>query len=356
LVGCLSSDPRGVRYIVNRIERERKTPLLPELKERLITESDPAFPDRGWYKGLRSGGFRVHDLKYELNMRSPDRVDGVIRGEWGKRLEKYGLDRSKFDIREFGGDEGLHSILGGAPCAFAMAPFAAIAPMLYELNAPDGLKIAGQILQSGITEKSFVFASLFGGRYRGRILGMAVPTVVVGVQVGGRTGFLDTLTGELDKLNARYRWALIPRRMEVDGNSFVVLDRARRGVYDTLGSTGKPAFVEKQGWLLFASDMAALRKILARDEEGLNRWQAGIGSRHATAYAWMDPETTGKALKNAIAVYSLYLMVQNAQAGTSHLETIGKIGAWIDALQPGSCLFWLDADDRGFELNVEMGK
>ena len=90
-------------------------------------------------------------------------------------------------------------------------------------------------------------------------------------------------------------------------------------------------------------------------EEG--GWHRGIGGRDAAGYAWIDIEPTGRALKNAIAIYKLILMMQNTGVSLKTRENLRYVEVWIDAMIPlKTCFLWLDFDGSEFEVLFKLGE
>jgi len=93
-------------------------------------------------------------------------------------------------------------------------------------------------------------------------------------------------------------------------------------------SEERAAFAVMDGWLMFASNMASLRKVMQEEtEQGSNRvadvkWESGMAARQSTAYAWVDLAATSKAAKDVIAVATLVTMVQGRNGGAEQRKVL----------------------------------
>jgi len=407
LLGCLSSDPTGVKYIMNRLRSGAL--IVPELQESLESRSEGECSDRllgasarvldrGWvnWRRFRDGSLVSSKLRYALAPRGESSLTGWVKGDSslfvappasGERSLGHSYSQnltqavSVVDAPVLRGAARLERLLlGGTPDAAVIAPFSYVEPYLSGRNASAGLKVTGQTLCAGAAEEACVFAGLFSGDYSGRILGLKVPTLMVGVEVKDPVRVPGMVEDMLDGLNAQYGWALIPRRASVDGHSLqgtpdealteggiVMLDSTREGIYGSLRPRERPAFTSKEGWLVFSSNMEALVKLVNRQTGGLRpvtaasdtnaKWFKGMAEREGSAYAWLDLEPTSRALKNAMAVYSLVLMVQKAEGNAKTRESLERVKVWLDVICSWkTCSLWITAGGSEFEACFTLGQ
>ena len=183
---------------------------------------------------------------------------------------------------------------------------------------------------------------------------------------------------------------IVPSADSERDKSLIILDSTRGGMYSEMKLTEKAAIAVKEGWLVFSSNANALEKLILRDQKleiSLSRrsnwqtslsqasawhagakaedqqeqeeggWHRGIGGRDAAGYAWIDIEPTGRALKNAIAIYKLILMMQNTGVSLKTRENLRYVEVWIDAMIPlKTCFLWLDFDGSEFEVLFKLGE
>jgi len=372
ILGCVSTDPTAVQAVLQRVERGKR--LCPPLRERLTPlegassrreDSAPGL-DRGW---LTSHSFAGRELSYVLTAHDERSTAGRLKG-------RADLPPTAA-LADAAGIDGLAGLLRDTPDALLLAPFAVLGPLLSAPDAAPALQITGNVLQSVATEQSPVFLALLSGTYSGRILGMKVPTLMAGIKVRNGGEALERVTQALDTLNARYGLTLIPRRMPPTGprtgsssngttapaaESLIVLDSTELGIYSALGAKEKPAFAADNSWLLFSSNVAALRKLIARRREANAppgpeaAWRRALAGSQASIYATADLKSTGAALGNAIAVYSLALMVRRSEESADTRARLDQAQAWLDALAPfEAASLWLQPDGPDSQLHFRLG-
>ena len=353
LVGCLSQDPSAARYVADRIERH--APVIAELKQRLDSvETDNApsgILDRGWLDwSWASGRPGAGKVQYALVSYGEHGSAGWIRGT--VPLPQGPPLRDTVDVSE------LELLLGNTPDALFVIPRYYIEPFLSATNGAPALAIAERFLKDSATENGSVFISLSGGAYSGRVLGLRVPTVLTGVKGKNADTILDRVADSMDQVNRRYRLGLVPSRTVVQGRPAMTLGLSRNDLFARLRPEERPAFVLATNWLVLGSNVEMLGKIVGgRSDVGRARWSEGLGrASDATAYAWIDLETVHQAVKNALAVYTLWLLARSGEARIEGRDQLNNLSGWIDALRSlKTCRLWLKSDPVGFDLQFEFG-
>lgn len=342
LLGCLSSDPKGVRYLMDRVARGDA--VTAPLRERLRFGLDHVL-DRGWFMsgtGISS--------KYEFTFINETGAEGWVKVKLLKRLKaETRLNQYADNLADLG------VMLGEMPDAFLTIPLEQMERLLSTAGVRyKARKIIMNTAMLMADEDSQSFVCLAGGDYSGRILGLKVPAFAVGLKMLDEVNALEVITDTVDEVNAEYDWALVPRRLECAGSQITVLDSARPGtLYDGIGPDERAAFIVKNGWCVFVSNVAVLEKLLVeRGTAGFDyAWLRGCKEKDAVGYAWINFADTGLALRNAIAVCSLALMAQGNGSSIVTRKDLDYMRRWIDpmsSMEVGS--FWLDTD--GFEVSL----
>jgi hypothetical protein len=192
---------------------------------------------------------------------------------------------------------------------------------------------------------------------------------VAGIEVEEAPAALAGADAALDRLNARYGWGLIPRQRSAGGWPATVLEPTRGGWYGSLGEGEKPAVAAVREWLILCSNLNALERLLAEPggagdavsaEPGESLADpAGFITRAAEAadasvYVAVDPEATGRALRNAAAVYSLAVH-RDGDRGELISGMLAS-EAWLESLRPlGVCYAWLASDGLETHLRLRFG-
>ena len=375
LLGCFSRDRLGVQYLVEEaqgqyagwrevtyksiMDRARQGGQITGEIQRIIESSpDKDCSDRGWliqrFHGLsaRSQVVRLGISSYEGNS-----LTGWVKGNF-----------TPADTNKIGDAcaKGLSSILGDSPSAFAIFPASFVEAGLSSSATPAYLKTIVLTLRSGMVENSPFFAALLNTEHSGRILGVKVPTIVIGAQMKEGDKVLDLVVETLDKLNSQYGWALIPNRAEVDGHPMIVVESTRWGVYDSMKSEERAAFAASDGWLIFSSNMASLKKLMqAQTGRGTNdvadaAWLNGMVAKPVSAYAWANLAATSKAAKDVIAVATLVTLVSGRGSSDAAIEqrkaldTAKAIADAVGSMKAGS--FRLNTDGSETALFFRLGE
>jgi len=359
LVGCYSEDPFAVRHVVRRVESDAA--LVPDLAEALERGMGEACLDRGWVGSFDETTVpEPMNLQYGLNTVSETTSEGWVRGEM-PRYVREGL--ANVPVAKTGPEDmdQVEELLDGVPGAFVMLPVGYV-DEIFKRGGPAALRIVWKELYPRARPDTHVFMCLLGGDHSGRILGLKVPAIVAGVRVTDEDQAMEAATESLDAINAARGWSLIPRKETVGAHPVVVVDGTRGGLYGSAGEKEKPAFTVSSGWFVLSSNMGTLEKLLrgmdAAGVMGVNgaEWREGIGSGEGPAYAWIDMESSGVALRNAIAVYTLVLLAQNAPDRAELREGLERAKTWIDAAGSiETCMLWLDSEETEFELRFKLG-
>ena len=361
LLGCVSSDSSAVRYIADRVEES--APLQTDLARRLDLEAkenmQPGVQDRGWldlaWVSGRSGAGKV---RYALSGHTEHGSMGWVRGT--VPFPASPCLRDSVDFNE------LKDLLGDAPDALVLMPISYLEHVLSTNTTHGAWRIAAQFLAAEAADKGAIFGAFLGGIYSGRILGLKVPTVMMGMKVRDPNTVLDRVAAATDRLNSECQVGLVPARTEIQRHSAAVLGLNRDNIFASLKPEERPAFVVAGHHLVLSSNTGAAEKVLAGDstipeagdQKGNARWLKGLGGGggNATAYAWIDLEAANQALKNAVAVYTLSLLVRSSEGRIENRDQLKNLSGWIDALRLlKTCRLWLTSDSEGFDLQFEFG-
>jgi hypothetical protein len=345
------SQPGGWRevnfkYLVDRARKGGPEPS--ELQKMIESAPDKACPDRAWVLGMDFGkpiGKSI--LRLGVTACEGNSVAGWLRGNI---TAAQGFTNRPLDMAA---TQGLAQVLGDAPSAFAILPteYAELAVS----SCPRYVKTMARTLKSEMAENSPVVLALLNPNYSGRLLGVKVPTVVLGV--------LDLVVAALDKLNSKYGWAVIPNRIDVDGHPLMVIESTQWGIYNSMKSEERAAFAAMDGWLVFSSNMASLKKLIqAQAARGTNdvpgtAWERGLTAKPATAYAWADLAATSKSAKDVIAIISLVNIVQNTgEDAAEQRKLLAQASAIADtAAVLRTASFWVNTAGSEMELSFTFG-
>jgi hypothetical protein len=353
LLGCLSRDPSEVSRLIERVETG--DPILSELETELGREPDKGCLDRGWLTGVSglSGTSTPVRLRFGITACDTNALSGWVKTR-AIPPDKTGI------LAAVAATNGLKQIIRDVPEALVILPTDRVVSLIENDAKPGYLTIVARILKREAADNGLSFACLLGTDFSGRILGIKIPAILAGVEVKDGNKALDAVVEALDKVNAKYGGSLIPKTVEVDGCPMIAVESTRSGIYQSMKSEERAAFTTRGRWLIFCSNMASLKKLISTEQMQTPKaaeWEREIHSREATAYAWVDLESTGKALQDVLAVLSLMTIVRpNSEEVAQQRKTLDSIKAVVgaaSALKTG--WFWLGSDGNETELQFRLG-
>ena len=375
LLACLSNDPSGVRHMIERIERG--VSLAPALKEQInACPSDGTtngIMDHGYFRFRNedSGDIKMRKVTYEFTGFGLNTLKGRIKGDadllWERMPElntSISSDRGSltYNLKKTTGLHDLPVILGRKPDMFVVMPFSMMEPFLTGRYVSRAVRIISRAVKLHSIPDSAMFISMYSGDLSGRILGVKVPSLVSGIPVNDDCNFVARISETVDVLNSLYKSSLIPRREEIAGRVVVAIDSTRQqGVYDSIAPTDKPAITEKNHWLMMSSSLGTLSNVVCSSSQGTvsseQLWARGLDNiTNCAGYAWIDLESTGDALRNAIAAYSLVLIAQNTPNAAETRKKMAGFQAWLNVIKPlKTCELKLVTDDSNLELLFAFG-
>ena len=140
----------------------------------------------------------------------------------------------------------------------------------------------------------------------------------------------------LDSCNARYRSAFVFRPKTLpDGTELCTLESAGGNEWvDELASTDRPAWAIRDGWLLVASNRAALEKLLtASPRPEPARFGDAAGS---TAILDLDLDRTATTFIHLMAMWSMAQRFLGIPSDPALQTTLDALRVWLESLRPYS--------------------
>jgi hypothetical protein len=266
--------------------------------------------------------------------------------------------------------DALARRLGSAPCAVALVQREALLPWLSQPWLRSDARYALRTIAEVASDR--VALVLLDGEMGGRLAwgvmrklglsGLRVPTVLLATSAPDAAAADAAIQRVLDISNARYRAAFVLRPVPLPGATLHVLESAGGNEWvDELAPSDRPAYAVVDGWLLVASNVAALQKLVESDPAG-SSGASGVpvwfsqAARPGAASAWLDLARSGKLARDAIATWSMAQMFQNREDSRASREQLNDIRAWIDALVPlGAGQAELSRRDGATILALDLG-
>ena len=358
LVGCLSRDPSAIHDVLDTYDG-----LLPALADKADFPSsgpwcaDPQAADRGWVNlaGLNpQASFDPSALSYEFTALTPSGVAGQACGEDPFRFAQTATTKVK--------TSGLEDLLGNLPLAIGLVHSQMVLPMIEGSGSPAWLRIFGEVIRD--QKAGSIMVAVLGDEFSGRIKGIKVPAVIAGIPVDDSTNTLAWMKQALDRLNAKYRWGLIPREVYANGSTVFAIENTASNFYSTLTLEEKPAYAICGEWLLLSSNLGSLSSLVARIQQmpaGSRRqeaqWKTDLDSMPAPCFARIDLARGGKTLRLALTTYALKLLLEDAKGTLGVRQRLNEAKAWIDSLAPlQTCRFWLRSDGQMMQVQFKAGE
>ena len=363
LLGCISEDPLAVRWLLFRLQGRVRAAQHPALGARRVC----ADMDHGWIAGeLGLARFSSSDIRYSLRRIDEDVLEGVLVLDMAKPASvPPGHSPDDFALLQ----KEAAQILNRMPDLYLLTGFRELRAVLHVTGLGP---LANQLERwpGDIDSSAGVFVGLYGGEVSGRILGLRVPSIVVGVRTEQAGEFVEGIDGVLDALNAECGWGLIPRRVGGGGGRQLVgIDGTRSNVYGTMKPEERPALTACGDWILFASNVSALSMLLSDEHAGIGAGSAprpgaglpwipagGVGDENA--YIWGDLEPAGSSIRDALAVFSLGLLVSDVPDSRARVESLGMLNSLLEVLRDlglGSAYIRTTGEELEIEFCIRSG-
>ncbi len=347
LLGCLSKDSTAVRYLLYRMQGRVAKPI-----RCFDTVSGKLFKEKGMYDRTWISKWLLKDITEYNDL----------------RFGFKNIDRTDFQGKVYIENllpEGFIINSGGSPVPATCCDISRILkfrPELLTISNLKDLSFSADVPVVNLLLKGFkshrdsfssnapVFVGLFGGDASGRIMGLRVPAIVVGVKAKDSATIIANIGTILDGINAETGWGLIPNRMGVGATAKIGISSTRGGVYNSI----KPAIKMVDNWLLFSSDVNALDNIIAfKSDVTISTalwpiWMPNDVSSPGSSYIWSDLRPAGKCARNALAVWSLSLSVNGGENKVAKKRMIYQVRKAIASLQEfGNGTAWIRPLDGG---------
>ncbi len=241
--------------------------------------------------------------------------------------------------------DGLARLLGDAPCVAAAVSRPALLALLTQLDLLPDVRHALRMVLDVATADRLVAVAMdgdMGGRLAWgaiRKLGLAgfrVPTLLLATPAPNAGETAAAIQRVLDASNARYRGAFILQPVSVPPFTIYVLASAGGDEWvDDLSLANRPAYAILDGWLLAASNLAALQKLAQAAAEGRRAahtpaWARDLAQPTAAA-AWLDLERSQRVAQSAVGYAKLAQLAPNSGYTRADRERLEEVKSWIDA-------------------------
>jgi hypothetical protein len=324
LLICASHEPNGVGYILGRSEEEVRpvdvlADRMAEGRSRGVTETGPALVWVRWYD-REPDRFRYRSIRCRVLACDTDHL--ALSADMPLELVPIPLS---------GGEPGagMHGQPPPWPTekpdACLTLPGDSVRGWAAERLQALGLTFTAEQVDAYLDHARPSFVALFSGSAAGRLMGFRVPALVAGIPVN-RDVPADALCAILDEINARHKLGLI---LQAEQNTrFWSLGSSRAAMLNSLAARERPAALIMDGWLLVASSRSVLD---AARVEGANAATGAFFSNDRTSLVVQGTQFA-ESVKNAVAVYSLSLLVSDPGKRAAVKPVLGVINESMDLL------------------------
>ena len=354
VLGCVSSDNRGVRYLVDRIEGG--VPVGNVFNETFeqwscgkATVAEQKTLDRIWFKwrGGAPSAKRNYELECALILHGEKGSKGWIKTDFLPQLPEV-ASSVKVDIA------GLNSCMSDQTDVRAIVPLDYVEVFVKRWVPWQGTASLIKAVRDEAKDDGSMCVAMLEPEFGGRIAGMKTCAALVGVRMKeGADGF-SVVNRLLDVINRENKASLIPRR-EKGVEGMISLDSARPGVLKLFGKEHRPAFIERNGWLFLSSSRMALEKLFTEEPSGWSSWGSSSIDGDASAYLMSDLSAVSEAVNGIVSICAIIASVQNVndEAFTARLQSIRAWMHVLGRLKEGSCS--LNVSDGTPEIEFNLG-
>ncbi len=358
VVGCISLDPVGARWL---LETGDRYPWKPSLKSSgLLAKARALLPSDlpahwGWFAmpgAAPADGTAADVLAYTLDLASDRRIAVHVATPAALPGAAGPLSASRL--------APVARLLGDSPDLIAFLPLGAVSPLLLRSDAPLWMDPVRSLLAANDAPPgALAVVALLNPGHSGRIRGplgatlgaltkgLKVPTLVVGFQVGSAEGTDTRLDGSLDQLNARYGSSLARSPALGDDGVVTLIQELRSGFYAKFEPDERIACTLSDGWLFFCSNAAILKKRLAERETTAAPaptaapWAEAATRAPASAAAWLDLKAAARSIRDATATASLFAIATEGQNNgqsdwRSTLAICREAADWLQTFEQGT--------------------
>jgi len=349
LIGCISPYGSTIQYVLDTYDG-RISPVVKPFQE-WLKRPDTAL-DRGWIRLPDNTGWPA--CTYALSSIGSNAISGSLGVESPWIEPGVTLEALNTNI--------LGRLLGDLPLAAVVVPFDTSKTEWLNMMPPEARAVLVEL--TAATRPQIGMAALMGGEYSGRFKGLKLPGVVTGFQMENPDRVLRNAQQAIDQLNATYKWGLIAGRYPAGNETIYVVESTADTPYALFNSNECMAFTVIDNWFLMAGSAGTLSKLVmrynkpeAKIEAKAGRWQKEFRPDQCAGFGWLDLTDGGKVIRNAIAAWSLKLMIEDAFNSQKQRQQLNEIRAWIEGLGTlETCWIWMDTGEGWTEFRFQMGE
>lgn len=349
VLGCLSEDPAGVRWLVETAERFPTRPsvatagkvsaatgvLAAAIQPPRPAAPGPAHPLEphwGWLEttALRTPGSQAGLTAFTLRFR-PDgqlALSAFQQGTLPASITDPDHQQQRFADGLIGSISDAALIM---PVPLARHCVTASMPELWTQAALPLLGDGDHLMFACLLDRQHGgrLKGLLGPSLKSLMKGLKVPVLAIGVHVGSDREAHARMRRCVEQVNSRFGLSLELEPAEPSAGQIVTLSRPDKSLYGRFEASERIAYALRDGWLVLASHAGVLGDLL----------EAPPASREnrpddSTAEAWINLDSLGKTVKDLTSLLALAALTSDTPSGTRQRERLETLRTCAEALRP----------------------
>lgn len=346
LMGCISADPAGVRWLLDTSDRYPWKPSLRtsgQLDKARALLAGTTLRHWGWFSLPAVGD--AGPVAYTLDLGSDKHLEA--------RMVTTAPVPGTETVLSATNLAPLANLLGASPDMIAMLPVATLSPLVLRSETPLWSETVRTLLAPGnLPSNSLAMVAILDQEHCSRIRGplgsvlgplmkgLKLPTLVLGYEVGSSDEADSRISQALDQINARYNAGLIQHPVPAGSRTLTLIEESRSGLYSKFEPDERVAYVVCDGWLFLCSNAAVLKKCLAAQEALGDQpphptpWIEPAVRTPTSGSAWINLAAGAKTVKDLAGAAQLIAMMGNTKDSARLRETLSVWRKAADFLKP----------------------
>lgn len=213
-----------------------------------------------------------------------------------------------------------------------------------------------EFLNRSVDGSSVFLLGIMNRDFSGKIYNLKIPVFLMAVQAKPGADVTEGVLGLMDRLNAESGLGIIPIKVPTEGEPVIVAGGSKMNLFGSVKE--RPAVAVKNGWIFLCSDMQSLLGVMDRQggssEVETARWASSTSASDLhRAVVYIDFESSEQAIRNAIAVYTLYLIAEG-EATESKRAVLDSVRALIESMaSSGEVTALMDAGAGDIMVDIQ---
>lgn len=349
VVGCIARDPRAIDTVLNCVDG-RYPSLYLQRKDNLLPLAGA--PDRGWFRlsDPDAGILNAPRIRFGIEAMSPGHTTARVDLPW-PLLAGCPISTNL-------PPESFAAGLADLPAGALWTESATALALLDRTCTNELARPFHDVLGHSVT--GTVGVAMLAGNYVGHLFGLRLPTLVGGVRTCEGFDPAAWMTNELDRLNAAYRWGLVPEDASVSSTRVWAITSTASGFYASAERGEHVSVARGAEWMAMVSSSGGYTNAVQdsflrgrRSPRLLDRVPAA-GGQPAAVEAWINLPEAGRSIRFALGAYTLKTMSGDDPTRRRERAKMNLLRRWIEASEAaGTVRLWAWPEQEGTSIRVE---